>query len=97
MSDIEKKHFDASVVFNSVWKKDRDKLREMHLEFMKEIKSLMWAISNEENFMDSSYEAEFFLDPLQKIIKQYQDIYHIVSVTSGWEEDFPKLERNNNE
>lgn len=91
MSDITKDHNEASLKLNEVWKLDRDKVEKMQTDFMKEVKGMMWHLSQEEDFMASAYEADMVLDTLQNLVDRFRDVYHIVSVTSGWHEDYERI------
>lgn len=90
MSDLTKDHNEVSLKVNEVWKLDRDTVKKLEADFMLEVKSMMWHLSQEEDFMASAYEADMVLDTLQKLVERFRNVYHIVSVTSGWHEDYER-------
>jgi len=82
---------DISIKISKCWELDSEKVEKIELEFMANIKQLLWYLSmdktDEIGDMNSSYEAGDVLETIIRIIKSYNEIYHKIHTMVYWKEE----------
>ena len=79
--------------FREAWKEVN--VDETEKEFMQCMRDIIWRVNMEreegdDKVNESSYDYPLFLDDVQKAIKSFNTLYHVVSVTLAKDEDTQK-------
>jgi len=85
---------ELSEQFSKKWNLTPERLDKLESEFMQSIRNLLWHISADpkeehaiEESMNSSYDAGIILENIKEIISNYNNVFHIVSITAQWKHD----------
>lgn len=83
-----------SEAFADKWELTPEKLDEIEKDYMTTIRSLLWRISmdvdDETNItesMASCYDADTVLKDIIDLINKFNNIFHIISITTQWQVD----------
>lgn len=65
-----------------------DNFKEVEKDFMEAVRSLMfWLSTDESDPMQNSYDSSNVLNALEKIVDNFNKVYHYADITTSWTEE----------
>mgnify|MGYP001343357448 CR=1 FL=1 len=81
---------ELSEKFSKAWELDNSKIEKHEKDFMQQINNIIFWVNNHSRKGDISldcYDMPMLLSAIEKTIREFQNLYHIVHVTDSWKNE----------